>query len=147
MNLSSVCFTANLLNDPFPRNCDVAFYDDSVFQHYYAQLEKLPTVSSIVILDISASRSSESKESINRKITKTNPSLFWHSSVHHFTASTMIMDFDSNGMYLNIIPWCLYKLLSPLYNYLCSFYITCRIHISENGHKYIYFRSQYRCTD
>ena len=92
-----VCLAANLLKDPFSKSCGVAFYDDSTFQYFSEQLGVLPQVTSIVVLDISASRSTESKEAIDRRISEANPSLHWHSSAHHYTASTMIFDFDSNG--------------------------------------------------
>jgi hypothetical protein len=96
--MATQLFVENMLKDSLPRKtCDVAYFDDSVFQYYLEQLNAFPAVADLVVLDIWAGRSLASKEAIDKRVTAANPSLFWHSSAHHYTASTMIMDFDSNG--------------------------------------------------
>ena len=91
-----VC-TATILKDPATKSCDISYYHDSVFEYYQDQLQLLPLVTSLVVLDIYATRTSQSKESIFRSIAEINPSIVWHSSAHHYTDSVMIFDLDSNG--------------------------------------------------
>ena len=89
--------------------CGLAFFDDSVFQSYSEQLEAFPTVAALVVLDISAARSVASKEAIYHRLGDVIlPGINWHSSALHYTASTVILDFDSNGKIRSGIACMLY---------------------------------------
>lgn len=78
-----------------PPSCDVAYFHDSVWLHY-AEVE-IPVVGALVVLDVADNCSKFTRDAIEHSITSANPSVFWHSTAHHYMASTMILDFDSNG--------------------------------------------------